>query len=128
MLGLCSVFARLLAGRLCDFTFVNRRYVYHGSVFVTGVSTLLCPLAKTFPSLLLYFVTFGLFDGAQSAVANVLLLTSVREEQRARAFGMWLFCMSLSIASGPPLAGKRANVFLTGEQGAFTSNQRLNER
>lgn len=113
MLGLCSVFARLLAGRLCDFTFVNRRYVYQGSLFVTGISTLLCPLAKTFPSLLLYFITFGFFDGAHSAVANVLVLASVRQEQRARAFGMWLFCLSISMASGPPLAGRRADVFLT---------------
>ena len=70
-----------------------------------GISTLLCPLANTFPGLLLYFITFGLFDGGQSTVANVLVLTSVREEQRARAFGMWLFCMSIMMASGPPLAG-----------------------
>lgn len=105
VLGLCSVFARLLAGRLCDFTFVNRRYLYHVCLSVTGISTLLCPLAKTFPNLLLYFITFGFFDGAQSSVANVLLLNAVREEQRARAFGSWLFFLSLSMASGPPLAG-----------------------
>ena len=113
VLGLCSVFARLLAGRLCDFTFVNRRYLYHICLSVTGISTLLCPLAKTFPTLLLYFITFGFFDGAQSAVANVLLLNAVCEEQRARAFGTWLFFLSLSMASGPPLAGKWADVFLT---------------
>ena len=106
MLGLCSVFARLLAGRLCDFAFVNRRYFYHVCLCVTGISTLLCPFATTFPSLLLYFITFGFFDGANSAVANVLVLNVVREEQRARAFGMWLFFMSLSMASGPPIAGK----------------------
>lgn len=105
MLGLCSVFARILVGRLCDCEFVNRRYVYQGCLFILGISTLLCPLAKSFPSLLIYFIAFGLFDGGQSTVANVLVLTAVREEQKARAFGMWLFCLSVIMACGPPLAG-----------------------
>ena len=105
MLGLCSAFARLLVGRLCDFTFVNRRYIYQAGLFVAGISTLLCPLAKTFPSLLFYVVTFGLFDGGQATVATVLVLTSVPEAQRAHALGMWLFFMSITMASGPPLAG-----------------------
>ncbi|KAJ7394426.1 hypothetical protein OS493_000235 [Desmophyllum pertusum] len=48
VLGLCSVFARLLVGRLCDFSFVNRRYIYQGCLFVMGISTLLCPLATPF--------------------------------------------------------------------------------
>ncbi|XP_022781341.1 monocarboxylate transporter 12-like [Stylophora pistillata] len=105
VLGLCSVFARVLVGRLCDCKFVDQRCVYQGCLFVLGFSTLLCPLANTFPTLLVYFIMFGLFDGGQSTVANVLVLTSVQEGQKARAFGLWLFCLSVIMACGPPLAG-----------------------
>ena len=48
----------------------------------------------------------SLFDGAQSTVANVLIINSVKEEQLAPAFGIWLFFLSITMVSGPPLAGK----------------------
>lgn len=106
VLGLCSVFARILVGRICDYKFVDQRFVYQGCLFVLGFSTLLCPLANSFPTVLVYFIAFGLFDGGQSTVANVLVLTSVQERQKARAFGLWLFCLSIIMACGPPLAGR----------------------
>ena len=67
-------------------------------MFVLRFSTLLCPLASSFSSLLGYSIIFGLFHGSLSTVVNVLVLTSVHEGQRALALGFWLFCMSIMIA------------------------------
>lgn len=52
-------------------------------MFVLRFSTLLCPLASSFSSLLGYSIIFGLFHGSLSTVVNVLVLTSVHEGQRA---------------------------------------------
>ena len=71
-------------------------------MFVLRFSTLLCPLASSFSSLLGYSIIFG----SLSTVVNVLVLTSVHEGQRALALGFWLFCMSIMIACGPPLASR----------------------
>lgn len=69
-------------------------------------STLLCPSASSFSSLLGYSIIFGLFHGSLSTVVYMLVLTSVHEGQRALALGFWLFCMSIMIACGPPLASR----------------------
>ncbi|CAH3021810.1 unnamed protein product [Porites evermanni] len=63
-LGLSSAVGRLLSGRLCDVKFINIQNVNQLGIAITGMATVLLPLARTFVSVAFYTVVFGFADGA----------------------------------------------------------------
>lgn len=104
-LGLSSAVGRLLSGRLCDVKCVNIQYVNQLAIAITGMATVLLPLARTFVSVAFYTVVFGFADGAFMTTQNVILLSIVGPERRATAFGFGNMLCAFAVASGPPLAG-----------------------
>ena len=107
-LGLSSAVGRLLSGRLCDVKFINIhvQYINQLGIAITGMATVLLPLARTFVSVAFYTVVFGFADGAFMTTQNVILLGIVGPERRATAFGFGNMLCALAVASGPPLAGE----------------------
>ena len=89
------------------------QHVYQLAGLVMGVATLVCPLARSYLTLMIYFIVFGFAEGSSATPINLLILTSVSEEQRAKAFGVWLLCLSVTSAVGPPFAGKGYNITLS---------------
>ena len=105
-LGISSATARLLTGRLCDIKFINIRFVNQLGIAITGVATLLLPLARDYISVAFYTVVFGFADGVFITSQNVILLDIVGPDRRAAAFGFGTMLCSLALACGPPLAGE----------------------
>lgn len=104
--GLSSCIARLLAGRVCDLTWVNPHYVFQVGNFIAALSIILAPLARSYSHFLVCGLFFGVGAGISISTSNLIFLTCVDERRRASAFGLASCLASFSILSAPPLAGK----------------------
>ena len=104
--GLSSCIARVLAGRVCDLTWVNPHFVFQVGSFIAALSIILVPLAQSYIHFLVCSLCFGLGGGISITTSNLIFLTCVDERRRASAFGLASFMASFSILSSPPLAGK----------------------
>jgi len=69
--------------------------------------TIALPLVKDYTGILVFAVVYGVGDGIFITTMNSLLMFTVDEKRRAAALGLGSCLLSLGIASGPPLAGKR---------------------
>ena len=107
--GLASCIARLLAGRVCNLTWVNPHFVFQVGGCISGVSVLLFAVARSYLSLVLCSVSFGLGNGSVVTTSNLIFLTCVDVKRRASAFGLANCLTSFAIASAPPFAGKFEN-------------------
>ncbi|KAJ7330729.1 hypothetical protein OS493_021658 [Desmophyllum pertusum] len=103
--GLTSCFARLLAGRVCDLTWINHRLVFKLVAVLVVYLSFLSPWRKAmFP--LFYAASFsGLGNGIVVTTSNLIFLTCVDVERRASAFGLANCLSSFALASAPPFAG-----------------------
>ena len=104
--GLGSCIARLLAGRVCNLTWVNPHFVFQIGGCISGVSVLLFTVARNYLSFVLCSVSFGLGNGSVVTTSNLIFLTCVDVKRRASAFGLANCLTSFVIASAPPFAGK----------------------
>ena len=104
--GLSSCIARLVAGRVCDVTWVNPQYVFQVGNFIAALSIIFAPLAGSYVHFLVCGLFFGVGAGISIATSNLIFLTCVDERRRASAFGLASCLASFSILSSPPLAGK----------------------
>ena len=104
--GLASCIARLLAGRVCDLTWVNPHYVFQAGNFIAALSVIFTPLAWSYVNFLVCALFLGLGTGISISTSNLIFLTCVDERRRASAFGLASCLASFSVLSGPPLAGK----------------------
>ena len=103
--GIASGVTRVVTGRLCDLNRVNPVYVFQSGMALAGFSVLLFGMPSTYVPLAIISVFYGTGDGVCSSVSNLLLLTTVEPKRRASAFGMANLLISVSIATGAPLAG-----------------------
>ena len=104
--GLTSCFARLLAGRVCDLTWINHRLVFQVGGCIGGVSVILVTVAQSYVPFVLCSVFFGLGNGIIVTTSNLIFLTCVDVERRASAFGLANCLSSFALASAPPFAGR----------------------
>ena len=109
--GLASCIARLTAGRVCDLTGINPRFIFQIGSLVAAVSVILLPLASSYTPFVLCSCFFGLGAGMSMTTTNLILLTCVDAERRASAFGLANFLSSFSVLSSPPLVGKFGRIF-----------------
>ena len=94
-----------------SFTTTFNPFLHQGAGVVMGLATLLCPLSsKSYILLMVYFVTFGFAEGSSATPINYLILTCVPEQARSKSFGFWLFCLSFTMAIGPPFAGMKTKL------------------
>ena len=104
--GLASCIARLLAGRVCDLTWVNPHYVFQVGNFIAALPVIFTPLARSYVHFLVCALFLGLGTGISISTSNLIFLTCVDERRRASAFGLANCLASFSVLSAPPLAGK----------------------
>ena len=105
-MGATSFISRIAAGRLCDVIWINPRYVYQLGAFVNGLVICFLPFGRSYASFVALTLVFGLSEGVNISVRNLILLTVVESKRRASAFGLANAFISVSIAGGAPLAGE----------------------
>ena len=67
---------------------------------------LLLPFVKTFNSLVIIFVVFGLMDGGALGQFSLLVLGCVGQRKVNQGWGYAMFSVGFGVGTGPPLAGK----------------------
>ena len=67
---------------------------------------LLLPFVKTFNSLVIIFVVFGLIDGGVVGQFSLLVLGCVGQRKVNQGWGYAMFSVGFGVGTGPPLAGK----------------------
>lgn len=121
--GLASFSGRVLIGRLGDCKCVNTSlYVVQIAWLTIAVSILLLPLARSYTAFVVFSVVDGFCDGAVGSQLNLLLLTTVSPKLRATAFGYANCLVSLSLVTGPSVAGLFAYLFVCLLVGCFLIN------
>lgn len=111
--GIASCVTRVVAAPLCDLNRVDPVYVFQSGMTFAGFSVLLFGVLSAYVPLAISSVFYGIGDGVCLSVSNLLPLTTVEPKRRASAFGMANLLISVSIATGAPLAGWSIFVLLS---------------
>lgn len=75
-------------------------------MLLSGVASVLCPLASSYAALILYVVVLGLLDGSYIGLMSIVTMNIVGLDNIAPAWGILFFCQSFFYLLGPPTAGK----------------------
>lgn len=108
--GLASLLIRPVIGRLNDVTWINMFYIYSIATGVECVVTFLLPFVITNISLVIYFVVFGLADGAMGCGLPIAVINSLPEKMRPLGIGAYNCLSCFSSACGPALGGLVADI------------------
>lgn len=74
-------------------------------MFLSGLASLLCPLASSYWALVLYVAVLGILDGSFIGLMSIVTLDIVGVHKIAPAWGILFFCQSFTYLLGPPAAG-----------------------
>lgn len=74
-------------------------------MFLSGLASLLCPLASSYWTLVLYVAVLGILDGSFIGLMSIVTLDIVGVHKIAPAWGILFFCQSFTYLLGPPAAG-----------------------
>jgi MFS family permease len=99
--SLALIFALPLAGPLAD-RFGRRRLFMAGTV-VFALASVMCAMATTLVSLLVWRVFQGIAGAALTAASAALLAAAYPGPRRAWAFGLYGTVVGASMVAGPPL-------------------------
>ncbi|XP_022799294.1 monocarboxylate transporter 4-like isoform X2 [Stylophora pistillata] len=108
--GLASLLIRLVIGQLSDVAWINMFYIYAIATGVECVVTFLLPFVITNISLVIYFVVFGLADGAMGCGLPIGVINSLPEKMRPLGIGAYNCLSCFSSACGPALGGLVADI------------------
>jgi len=97
--------ARIAFGRLGNSPRIDRVIAVQIIGLVLAVNATLFPLAKSYTSLVVYVVVFGLFDGCLAVMFGMGTLYIVGDKLVGRAFGNLCCAAAIGNLLGPPVAG-----------------------
>ena len=104
--GLASLLIRPVIGRFNDITVMDPCYIYAIAAAAEGLVTFFLPMATSSLHFVLFFVVYGLADGAMGCGFSIAILNSLPERLRPLGFGVYLCLSSITSACGPALGGK----------------------
>ncbi|XP_022797358.1 monocarboxylate transporter 13-like isoform X1 [Stylophora pistillata] len=104
-LGISSALGRLLFGRISDACSFKNIHIYRSCMFLSGLASVLCPLASSYWALVVYVVVLGILDGSYIGLMSIVTLDIVGVHKIAPAWGILFFCQSFTYLLGPPTAG-----------------------
>lgn len=104
-LGISSAIGRVLFGRVSDICCFKNMHIYRICMFLSGLASLLCPLASSYWTLVLYVAVLGILDGSFIGLMSIVTLDIVGVHKIAPAWGILFFCQSFTYLLGPPAAG-----------------------
>lgn len=114
ILAIVDMVARPVTGLIANSKLVRPRiqYFFSFSIIFNGICHLLCPLATTYPSLVVYSVFYGLAFGMVCAMLFETLMDLVGASRFTSAVGLVTIVECGTILLGPPIGGKKISVFL----------------
>jgi len=85
---------------------VNPLFVFMVGLILDGSSAVFLSQAKHYGQLIAFAFSYGLADGLVIGTFNITILYCVEPSKRASAFGLSALFYGITMATGPPLAGK----------------------
>jgi len=104
-MSIASIISRFGFGKFSDHPKVNRLFMTQMAIMGFGVTTTLCPLARSYASLVIVVVAMGLFDGLYVVLIAVLNTDIVGVHKLSAALGSLYGVISFTLMLGPPCAG-----------------------
>ncbi|VDI12055.1 Hypothetical predicted protein [Mytilus galloprovincialis] len=98
-------FGILLYGFLGDRKQINRRYLYSGSLLLTGAVVAIVPLFTTFLPCTILAGLFGLFSASTEVLTSLIIVDILGIDKLSDAYGVVLFLQGVSSLVGPPVVG-----------------------
>lgn len=96
----------LLYGFLGDRKQINRRYLYSGSLLLTGAVVAVVPLFTTFLPCTILAGLFALFSSSAEVFTSVIIVDILGIDKLTDAYGVVMFLQGVSFLVGPPVVGK----------------------
>nr|CAB3262764.1 uncharacterized protein LOC100182912 [Phallusia mammillata] len=100
-----SIISSLASGWIIALSSVLLLYYDVASLFLLGLSCLLCPFATTYYQLVIFCVCFGLFLGAVMALPFSVLCEIVGTDCLFSGFAFFMMVTSVAVLITPPVAG-----------------------
>lgn len=104
--GGCDIFGRLILGVISDLRTIGPDRVMMIGLCLMGIATLLLPLARTFNTMTVYMVIFGLIGSSGHILSLPIVMKFVEEERMPRAMGLVVSFHGISNVVSPPVLGK----------------------
>ncbi|CAC5366703.1 unnamed protein product [Mytilus coruscus] len=105
VIGISHTLGNLLYGFLGDRKQINRRYLFSGSLLLTGVVLTIVPLFTTFLPCTILAGLFGLLSASAEALTSVIIVDILGIDKLTDAYGVVMFLQGVSNLVGPPVAG-----------------------
>ncbi|XP_078669476.1 monocarboxylate transporter 2-like isoform X1 [Branchiostoma floridae x Branchiostoma belcheri] len=103
--SIADVVGRLSVGAIPDTPHFTRLDQFGLSLCLLGLTNLLCPLAITYPGLIVYAIAHGLFYGAFVPTSFTCLAELVGPKRLPGALGLYMLVQGFASLTGPPFAG-----------------------
>nr|XP_039273830.1 monocarboxylate transporter 14-like [Styela clava] len=103
-MGFAGAVGKLSFGAICTFLKLNPLKTFTIAQILFGTSTLLSPLCRNFPSLMVFAVSFGFLSGAY-CLMMVIPADLLGHEKFSAAYGFLLAGEGLGVYLGPPAVG-----------------------
>uniref|UniRef100_T1JMT4 Major facilitator superfamily (MFS) profile domain-containing protein n=1 Tax=Strigamia maritima TaxID=126957 RepID=T1JMT4_STRMM len=105
IIGIANTISRVVLGYISDKPWLNRLWLYNGSLTICGVSTMFSALCLDYNSMAVYAVVFGATAGAYVGLTSVILVDLLGLEKLTNAFGLLLLFQGVASVIGPPITG-----------------------
>ena len=111
-----STVGRVIFGKICELQCVNKLHVYQLSVFIIGISTVICPITEGYAGLVVYSLLFGFFDGCFVGQVAVITGDIAGKSRLSQAIGNMFGVVAIPMILGPPVAGRNLFMLFTGRE------------
>lgn len=101
-----STLGRVVFGKICEHQRVNKLHVYQLSLFVIGMSTVICPFTESYAGFVVYSLVFGFFDGCFVGQVAVITGEIAGKGKLSQAVGNMFGVVAVPMILGAPVAGK----------------------
>ncbi|XP_030064170.1 monocarboxylate transporter 6 [Microcaecilia unicolor] len=107
LIGFINIFIRPIAGVVSGMRFFKEKmiYVFSTAVLVNGISNFISAVSSSYSMLILYCVVYSVSMSFIGALIFQVLMDIVGMKRFPSAFGLFTILESITILTGPPLAG-----------------------
>ncbi|XP_067854604.1 monocarboxylate transporter 5-like [Heptranchias perlo] len=103
--GIVEIVAQLISGYVADRNLMQKYHYPKVYFLFCGAVNLLAPLAKTFPTLMVYIVFFATFCGGYLTLLLPVLVDFIGIHRIQKGMGLSQFFVGIGCLIGPPAAG-----------------------
>lgn len=105
VIGIANTVCRVVLGYLSDRNFINRLWLYNGSLTLCGLATAFSSFCLSYNLMATYAIVFGATSGAYVSLTSVILVDLLGLDKLTNAFGLLLLFEGVACLIGPPITG-----------------------